>query len=238
MSEGEEIKSNTKSTRSYNNLDPNAKNWPPCKPLFRQDIKTDIPSELRMIVRLVFFHWFYTVIFLFFNMITGLAAMITNVGDYLGSFIGSLIWLILWSPVCFMFYRFLYKAAWKKRSVSYVIFFAGAIAQIIMSAFAATGLTDSGLLGLIQMIDLLKSNKGVGIMALVNSLGFILNIIFLVIVCIRLRIAFKKAGGVQAAKDQAVEEAVGAAVETAKENPEFIASVNIKNIIYIHITNK
>lgn len=226
MGEEKKVKSNTKDTRPYNNLDPNAKNWPPCKPLFRQDIKTDIPQNLRMIVRLVFFHWFYTVFFLLFNFITAIAAIVVDFSEYLGSMIGSIVWIVVWSPICFMFYRFLYKAAWKQRSVYFVIFFGGDIAQAVMSVFAATGLNDSGLMGFIQMADTMKSNKGVGFMCLINAIGFILNIIFLVVVFIKLKVAFKNAGGVKAAKEQAVEEAVGAAVETAKENPELLASVN------------
>lgn len=225
MSEESEIKSNTRPSHTYNNLDPNSKNWPPCKPLFRQDIKTDIPQELRMIVRIMLYHWFYTAIFLLFNFITALASIFVDFNDYFGTLIGAIVWLVAWTPLCFMFYRFLYKAAWKRKSFHYMVFLCGDVAQIIMSVFAATGISSSGLMGFIQMADLLKTNSAVGFMCLVNAIGFILNVIFLVVIFIKLRIAFKEAGGVKAAKEQAVEGAVEVAVDTAKENPELVASV-------------
>lgn len=130
------------------------KNWPPCSPILRHNIKEDIPHNLQATMKIALFHCFYVVIILLLNFITAYLAAFgeenwVERSCTITNFVLSIVWLFLWSIIVFGIYSFLYKAIAYRRKNLYPWFIAGSVLSAVLAVLAVCGFPYTGLYGFI-----------------------------------------------------------------------------------------
>lgn len=118
-----------------------SKNWPPCFPLIRHNIREDIPEHLQGIMFLGYYIWLGTMLSLLYNVVPITAAWIG--GAYksspgFGNFFMAVIYLIVCVPGSYFFwYSRLYYAMRKDSGLGMAFFFCGFMTHLVFFTFAA-----------------------------------------------------------------------------------------------------
>ena len=160
------------------------KNWPPCKPCIRHDIKADIPYRLQKITTLMLLHCFYVIFFLFVEFVTELIGMHVSTNSDIDEIIFcdamfSTVWLVGWGGLSLIFYHSLYKALTHMHTGHYVFFFCGTIFEILLSILAVIGPKYSALMGFFHIVAL-RSEKVICFVCFLFTIAFIVNTMFLI----------------------------------------------------------
>lgn len=153
------------------------KNWPPCKPIIRHNIKEDIPRELQKTMKAVLFYPFFNAIILIFNFIVAFFIYV-NVEDYVEdisvyvtNIVLSVVWLIVFGVLPFVSYSFLYKAIAYGRRDLYKWFVIGFIVSAVIDVVGVGGFPYTGFYGF--FIAFYMSDLGIG-------LSFMMGVFFMV----------------------------------------------------------
>jgi len=184
-----------------------------------QDFVVDIPEEVRGPVKMAYVHTLAHDILLIYNLVCAIFCMFID-ADAISDLILACIFCPFLAIINFLIYRRLYNAGRTGSSLSYGLFIAGTVAEIIIGVIAVVGWNGSGFMGIRWCIKAFKESKFVGGMTLINAILWGVFTGFCVFMFIRIRVEFKKAGGMEALRAQAVEKATLGAVKAAKENPE------------------
>jgi len=201
---------------------PKAKNWPRCRPIIYHNIEEEIPQDDKPLVKRAYYLWFFTVWCFFWNFFTILADLIVNAnGGAVASLILSIVYFIFLVPLSFLFYRLLYNATRKRKSLSWLLFMIIKWIEFLLYGWMALGISGWGGGGIFLMISLFQANKVVvGIFSVICFAFWVLDILGHVYLFIHARIRYKRAGGLNKAKEQATT----VAGKTLAENPEFAKS--------------
>ena len=125
----------------------------------------------------------------------------------------------------FLDFRMLYVAARSRSATSLklLIWYGMLIVQIAVHVFAVVGVKDSGFIGVIWMTSLFIHDHNVqGFLALADVVLWGLSVVILVGLGIHMRFAFKRAGGLAAAKGQAFTAAATGATDFAMAHPDLV----------------
>jgi len=199
-----------------------ASNWPRCRPMLYHDIDEEIRGdELKALVHFGYKGWIIGEYALIFNIVALLAVVISDSqGSDIGSFVLSIIFLLIGTPISFLIYRSLYRAARKTRPGLFVGYFILLLIEMITYVLFALGWRGSGAGGFVLMVDMFREKDiGAAIILIVGCANWVLLTVYSVILFIRTRIQYIKAGGWKGTKSNLKE----AAITTAKENPEVAA---------------
>lgn len=139
-------------------------NFPPFCPFIRHNIAVDIPVDLMMTVRIAFILFFFTAGTLLVNLIACFTTATIKVGKGKGYSLGynsvfGVLYLVLTVPLAFKinYYRLYTQCSQRRIKMTW---FALEGAYIAFHAYACAGIKNSGLIGLIAMIDSLSAGGG------------------------------------------------------------------------------
>ena len=163
---------------------PKPKNWPRCMPFIRHSIKEDIPPEFRTIMKLMLFHCFYVLVFLFTSLITTLIEMLTggSVRDVIIAFISSIgtpVWIVVWGVLAFTLYAFLYKSIAHNKRGYLIAFSIGTVIEILMSIYVSVGFPLYAPLGIWSVF--MGVSTGTAVVAFIVNIAFVINTAFLIV---------------------------------------------------------
>lgn len=136
-------------------------NFPPFCPMIRHNIAVDIPVEFMMTVRIAFILFCFTSATLFINLIACFTTVGIKVGKGKGYSLGynsvfGVLYFILTIPLAFKINYYRLYTQCMHRSVK-MTWFALEGAYIAFHAYASAGVKNSGLIGLIAMIDAISA---------------------------------------------------------------------------------
>ncbi|KAJ1983777.1 hypothetical protein H4R34_001065 [Dimargaris verticillata] len=185
-------------------------NFPPCYPLFYLNIDAEIPDIHRNVMRRIWWYWLYLEGNLVFNCITCLIMVISNpegvsstAADFGASF-GYLFTITLLS--FFMWYRPVYNAYMKEKSLYYMFYFVFGGLHIIYTLYMAAGIPYSGSGGLINALSMFSAGKVVaGVFCLLDTVAWIVGGLFALYMYRLVRLHYNSQGHTfEQAKAQAV----------------------------------
>jgi len=206
-------------------------NVPPCKPMFYHNLAEMPTSSSRSLVRKALYGWFGLTFIFIWNFVAMSAFNFTPYTDDDGksqttgfgvSWIISLVLVLVGIPVTFTIYMCLYSAARKSSSMYYFMFFIVFGALIIFFILCVFGVPPEsiGSAGLLELIS--ASGKGhstaVAILVAIAFACWVIAVGYSVYLFLLVRIEYKGAGGIQAAR----KEATRAAATTAYDHREDI----------------
>ena len=154
------------------------KNWPPCCPILRHDIATDIPGPLQNSVKLVYVSYVGEAFCFAWTVLSTTAALFGAGQDahddhkILQAWLLSIIYMVTGVPMGFiLWYMRLYNAAQKDRALTYFMFFVFYTVHIMWCVWAflspPVGVQWS-LTGLMSMAEAFNENSVLGIFYLIG----------------------------------------------------------------------
>ncbi|KAI5621606.1 secretory carrier-associated membrane protein 3 [Silurus asotus] len=154
------------------------KNWPPLPsfcpvgPCFYHDINVEISQGFQRIVTTLYYFWMFSACTLAFNFLSCLALFCVDTNNGVG-FGLAILWLLLFTPCSFVcWYRPVYRAFRSDSSFNYFVFFFIFFVQVVLYVLMTIGIPGWGFSGWIVGLAALRTNKGVGIIMLLNALVF------------------------------------------------------------------
>ncbi|XP_062867043.1 secretory carrier-associated membrane protein 3 [Trichomycterus rosablanca] len=163
-------------SQSRGNGSTRQKNWPPLPsfcpvgPCFYQDIDVEISQNFQRIVTIMYYYWMFTAGTLLFNLLSCVAMFCvdTSGGESLGL---SILWFLLFTPCSFVcWYRPVYKAFRSDSSFNFFMFFFIFFVQVVVYVIMTIGIPKWGFSGWIVSLATLRTNTGVGVIMILNSL--------------------------------------------------------------------
>ncbi|KAF6715155.1 Secretory carrier-associated membrane protein 3 [Oryzias melastigma] len=149
-------------------------NWPPLPsfcpvgPCFYQDIDVEISQRFQRTVTTMYYFWMFCSATLLFNLISSFANFCV---DPSGGGVGlglSILWVLLYTPCSFVcWYR-----PMSDSSFNFFIFFFVFFAQVCVFVIMTIGIPGWGYSGWIVSLASLRSNKGVGVIMIINAIFF------------------------------------------------------------------
>lgn len=169
-------------------------NWPPFKPITYHSIKNDIPNEVKGTIKLAYTFYLLSVLAITWNLIAMLFKLGLDDTASVGSDIASsLIYFVavpylLWKMV----YKVLYNSVRKDKSYKFMFFFLMNLIWIAVLIMAFLGGDGSGFAGISSTTEAMKQNKTIGLILLIATILFGINIIGWIVVLYNARQIFKK----------------------------------------------
>ncbi|KAJ1657069.1 hypothetical protein IWQ61_003460 [Dispira simplex] len=187
-----------------------ANNFPPFYPLIYLDIDVEIPEAHRPMVRRLWYFWLYTECNLILNCVAALimlvshASGVTSAPTDFGVSFSYLFTITLGS--FFLWYRPVYNAYMKEKSLYYYFYFVFAGLHILFAFYMAVGIPYSGSAGLINAISMLSGGAVVaGVFCLIDTVCWVVGGLFLLFMYQRVHKHYKTQGHTfEEAKAQAV----------------------------------
>jgi len=145
-------------------------NWPRCFPIIHHDIVGDIQDpETFPVVRMVYWHWYFFIACLFWNVITSLSVLIVIPDGAEGAtFALSVVFLVFLPPLGFLFYRILYRAGRKEKAALYLVYLCFLTLEMIVWLFFMIGPPSSGAVGFYIIKQTFAKSVAVGIIIIIN----------------------------------------------------------------------
>lgn len=188
------------------------KNFPPCKPIVHHDIKNEIPTDARAFVRKAYFGWYVHIFCILYNFICMLGAVI-KMKVLIGFFI-SLAILLLGAPISFFVYLLLYKGIRQQKSSLFCLWFGFFVLQMGIELLYAIGISSTGGVGLILMLDAFTSDLTIlGVMFGISFGLWLLIFFYNVWFFNQARVMYKQLGGLRATTKEFTKSAVNTAYD-------------------------
>ncbi|KAJ1928387.1 hypothetical protein IWQ60_002109 [Tieghemiomyces parasiticus] len=185
-------------------------NFPPFFPLMYLDIKAEIPAAHQSTVRRMWHYWLFLEGTLVLNCVTALimflshAEGVTSAPSDFGVSFGYLFTVTFLS--FFFWYRPIYNAFMKEKSLYYYFYFVFGGLHILVSFYLAVGIPYSGSAALINGISMLSAGKVVaGVFCLLTTACFLGGGLFMLFMYRKIHQHYKSQGHTfEEAKAQAV----------------------------------
>ncbi|KAJ5071363.1 secretory carrier-associated membrane protein [Anaeramoeba ignava] len=205
-------------------------NWPKCYPILHHNIATDIPKENRGMIRLAYLAWIWGVIGTSWNLICVFAKLSVDGAPNKGNDVGlGLAYFLFSPPLSWIFwYRLLYKATRKNKSLKFFTFFCTFFFWMLFSAVFIIGVSGTGCGGVINLVKAfdLKAQT-VGILMVVNMLIWFVQLIADVFIFRLVHRFYRSSGGsAEKAKQEATESVAKMTTDFQKE----VAKQQIKQV--------
>jgi len=201
------------------------KNFPPCRPIVRHSIGTDIRPEKRLFVRKAYLAWYFHSFCLFWNWICLLGGLILSEVQISGFFIGTAS-VILGPGISFFVYFLLYKAMRTASAFYFVLWFGCFIVQLGAQVFYSIGITSYGSAGFMMMVTSFGDNKLIlGVFGAVATFVWIGAFVFNLWIFYQARNEFKDLGGAKAA----TKEFAKTSMQAAYDNRGVVKQVFVDN---------
>jgi len=165
-------------------------------PCYYHDITVDIPMESQKTCKMMFIVWQFYVFCLFFNCITGLAALCVGLSNGAELFGVGILYLVIFTPCSFVFwYRPLYKALRSGSSFNYMLFFFIFFFQTALCVLYCLGISFLGTCGWINGASAASTGReGVAAMFFISGALFSILAIFMVLLLRKVHTSYRRSG--------------------------------------------
>jgi len=203
------------------NKDPRAPNWPFFRPWVYHNIDGDMSTDqLKRVMKIAYTGWMISVATLLYNFAALLMTMIADgSGTNIGDFILGAIYVVFLTPLYFLVYRILYRAARKQKPSLFILYLIMATLVVAGYILYAVGIPGTGAGGFILMSKEFSASKFAGFVLLASSILWCLTAFYGVWVYILAIRHYRQSGGLEKAK----KEMASAAVKEAAKHPDLIA---------------
>ncbi|KAI8867414.1 scamp-domain-containing protein, partial [Ramicandelaber brevisporus] len=160
-----------------------ANNFPPFYPVMYHNIDAEIPVHEQKTVRYLFRSWLILEATVVFNLISCFVLMVSHIEqNWTGTTDFGVSFTYLFTATFgsfFLWYRPVYNAYMKEKSLYYFIYFVFGGLHILFSAYMAAGFYGSGSAGLINTINALSHSAwAAGVFGIINSAAWICQVLF------------------------------------------------------------
>ncbi|KAJ1985984.1 hypothetical protein H4R33_003626 [Dimargaris cristalligena] len=208
-------------------------NFPPFFPFIYMDIKAEIPAASQPVMQRMWWYWLFLEATLVFNCIAALVMLVSHAEGVTSAptdFGVSFSYLFTVTLLSFFFwYRPLYNAYMKEKSLYYYFYFIFGGLHILVSFYLAVGIPYSGSSGLINAISMFSAGKVVaGVFCILTCACFLAGGLFALFMYRKIHLHYKSQGHTfEDAKAQAVSSV--ASSKTAQQAATSYATSQFQN---------
>ncbi|RKP38912.1 scamp family-domain-containing protein, partial [Dimargaris cristalligena] len=174
-------------------------NFPPFFPFIYMDIKAEIPAASQPVMQRMWWYWLFLEATLVFNCIAALVMLVSHAEGVTSAptdFGVSFSYLFTVTLLSFFFwYRPLYNAYMKEKSLYYYFYFIFGGLHILVSFYLAVGIPYSGSSGLINAISMFSAGKVVaGVFCILTCACFLAGGLFALFMYRKIHLHYKSQG--------------------------------------------